>query len=56
MKLHRHDGDVTFEYEVTELCLCEQNHLILKPNKLYTFRTDVTCKSCVELEKEGKQE
>lgn len=37
-----------------ELMLCEQRHIILKPDQPYIFRVDPTCKQCLELEKEGK--
>lgn len=41
---------------VTELCLCEQDHLILKPNKLYRFIVDDNCKECMYLAETGRTE
>ena len=41
-------------FEITELCLCEQNHLILTPNRLYKFVVDQNCKECLRLQAEGE--
>lgn len=40
---------------IVELCLCEQKHLVLKPNQLYRFTVDKTCKACLQLAEEGKE-
>lgn len=39
------------EDDVIVLNLCEQYGLILKPDVLYRFEVDKTCKSCKRLEK-----
>ena len=31
-----------------ELRLCETKFLVLKPNQLYIFTVDVTCKNCLK--------
>jgi hypothetical protein len=36
---------------ITELCLCEQNHLVLKPDTLYMFTTDEDCPACMKIYK-----
>ena len=40
--------------QVTELCLCEQNQIILKPNVYYRFTVDADCIKCIELEEKGR--
>lgn len=42
------------EWLVTEMCLCEQKHVILKPYRLYSFWVDSSCRACQELERAGK--
>lgn len=37
------------EEAITVLFLCEQEHLILKPNQLYRFEVSPGCKRCQEL-------
>lgn len=32
--------------EVLEMRLCEQNHVILKPDQLYRFTVDPECSNC----------
>lgn len=40
--------------EVIELKLCESRNLCLKPNKLYKFTVDPSCKLCVQFAKESE--
>ena len=40
--------------DVCELRLCEQHHLILKPNQLYKFTLDENCEACKALYEKGK--
>lgn len=35
--------------KITELRLCEQGRIILKPNILYRFTVDPTCRACMKL-------
>lgn len=35
--------------DVIELCLCEQKHVLLKPNQFYKFVVDPNCSSCTKL-------
>lgn len=44
---------VMVEVEVTEMCLCEQDYLLLKPYRLYKFIVDLKCKRCLELYERG---
>ncbi len=37
--------------DVIELAMCEQEHLILRPNRLYMFVVHKGCKRCEELAK-----
>lgn len=37
------------EEDILELALCEQNHLILRPNRLYRFVAIEGCANCEEL-------
>ena len=39
------------ERELVVLNLCEQEHLVLKPNQLYVFKVDAKCPKCVALSK-----
>lgn len=41
--------------DVMEMRLCEQGHVILKPDQLYRFTVDPHCPKCVHLEQMGKQ-
>jgi hypothetical protein len=34
--------------------LCEQNYIILKPNRFYYFIVGSNCKTCLQLQKEGQ--
>lgn len=36
---------------ITYLRLCEQDHIVLRPNRLYYFTVDKNCAKCVELAK-----
>lgn len=36
---------------ICQLCLCESQHLFLRPNQLYFFTVDKDCAKCVELAK-----
>lgn len=37
------------ELMVVELCLCETEHLVLRPHQLYYFVVDEDCARCKEL-------
>ena len=40
--------------EMIELALCEQKHLVLKPDVPYVFRVHVGCAECERLAEESK--
>lgn len=40
--------------EMIELALCEQKHLVLKPDTAYVFRVIVGCVECERLAEESK--
>lgn len=41
------------DLEVTELSLCEQDRLVLKPDQLYRFVVMPNCKRCIDLVNQG---
>lgn len=34
---------------ITHLCLCEQNGLVLRPDRVYVFNIDPNCADCAEI-------
>lgn len=37
------------DYPVKEMRLCEQDHVVLRPDQLYLFTVDEECKRCKEI-------
>lgn len=48
-KRHGHDPQFVTPSPVVELAMCEQEHLVLKPDQLYVFRVMPGCARCEAL-------
>jgi len=49
-------GEEIIHMDIVTLFLCEQEHLVLRPNVLYLFEVGAACEECQRLAKVYEQE